>query len=62
MDYSEKRLPPNPIAKANPISKIFFLWLIPFFRRGYKKELETEDLYDVLKHDSTGFLGDKLEK
>lgn len=62
MDYKEYTLPPNPIARANPISKILFLWIFPLFWKGYRKELEEEDLYGILKEDETDHLGDKLAR
>ncbi|ODM99108.1 Multidrug resistance-associated protein 4 [Orchesella cincta] len=61
MDFTAKKLPPNPSRGANPISKLLFLWIIPFFTKGYKKELQEEDLCDILKEDETERLGNELE-
>ncbi|CAL8111050.1 unnamed protein product [Orchesella dallaii] len=61
MDYTERKLPPNPSGRANPISKLLFLWIIPYFAEGYKKELEEEDLCDILKEDEAEQLGNRLE-
>lgn len=52
----------NPKEKSNPISSLFFLWTIPLFRKGYKKELTIEDIYTTLKKDKSDKLGDILEK
>lgn len=62
MDFTSKKLPPNPLSKANPISKILFLWVFPLFVKGYSKDLEEEDLYDILKEDQTERVGDELER
>lgn len=62
MDFTEQRLPPNPAEKANFLSKLFFIWIMPLFKKGYSKDLEVEDLYDVLKGDQAKHLGDKLER
>jgi ABC-type multidrug transport system fused ATPase/permease subunit len=36
---------PYPFLSTNPISEIFFLWLIPILRVGYKRTLQANDLY-----------------
>jgi ABC-type multidrug transport system fused ATPase/permease subunit len=36
---------PYPFLSTNPISEIFFLWLNPILRVGYKRTLEANDLY-----------------
>lgn len=62
MDFSAQKLPPNPAAKANIFSKWLLLWIMSLFRKGYGKELETEDLYEILNGDRASHLGDKLER
>ncbi len=62
MDFKEYSLPPNPRAKANQISRLLFLWVFPLFKKGYKKELNEQDLYDVLREDQTEHVGDKMER
>ncbi|XP_070491925.1 probable multidrug resistance-associated protein lethal(2)03659 [Chironomus tepperi] len=52
----------NPREKANFLSIITFFWTIDLFRKGYKKDLEVEDLYKPLKCDESEKLGDRLEK
>ena len=37
-------------------------WVKDFFRKGYGKDLEVEDLYDTLPSDRSEMLGDELEK
>ncbi|KAL5005221.1 hypothetical protein ScPMuIL_018677 [Solemya velum] len=62
MDESTKHQKRNPISQANPVSKLFFWWLNPLFTVGYKRRLESEDLYNVVKEDDSEELGNKLEK
>lgn len=38
---------PCPEAHANILSKIFFVWLIPFIYKGWKKPLQDEDLWEL---------------
>ncbi|XP_030210094.1 multidrug resistance-associated protein 4-like isoform X1 [Gadus morhua] len=51
----------NPAATANCFSKIFFCWLNPLFRIGYKRSLEQEDLYNVLPEFRSKTLGLTLQ-
>lgn len=37
-------------------------WTIDLFKTGYRKILQTEDLYTPLKIDRSNILGDRLEK
>ncbi|XP_044730121.1 probable multidrug resistance-associated protein lethal(2)03659 [Chrysoperla carnea] len=62
MDFSKKYDNPNPVEKANILSKIFFLWQIPLFRKGLKKDLDVEDIYNAKKADLSEPLGDTLER
>ncbi|KAM4711152.1 ATP-binding cassette sub-family C member 4-like isoform 2-T2 [Anableps anableps] len=52
----------NPAATANILSKIFFWWLNPLFRIGYKRRLEEEDMYEVLQEDRSEVLGQELQR
>ncbi|KAL7034207.1 hypothetical protein ACKWTF_007899 [Chironomus riparius] len=52
----------NPREKASFLSIITFFWTIDLFKKGYKKDLEVEDLYKPLKCDESEKLGDRLEK
>lgn len=62
MDFSEKTSRANPFAKANAISKLFFVWLLPLFRQGFRRDLNLDDIYDTLPADVSQPLGDQLEK
>ncbi len=62
MDFREKTGLPNPMATTNPLSKLFFWWLIPLFRKGYKRDLTLDDMYDPLNSDQSHTLGNSLEQ
>ncbi|RZC37765.1 ABC tran and/or MMR HSR1 domain containing protein [Asbolus verrucosus] len=62
MDSSKKYDHPSPEETANPISKLFFVWILPFFKYGYRNDLEIKDLYNCAKADLSGSLGDKMER
>ncbi|XP_078259159.1 ATP-binding cassette sub-family C member 4 [Rhinoraja longicauda] len=53
---------PNPLATANIFSSVFFCWLNPLFRIGYKRRLEENDLYKVLPEDQSERLGEELQR
>jgi hypothetical protein len=40
----------------------YFRWIKDLFYKGYNKDLEVEDLYDILSSDQSEMLGDELEK
>lgn len=61
MESSETKLSPNPCEKANIFSKCFFLWVVPFFKKPYKQNLDINDIYKALECDSSEFLGQRLE-
>ncbi|XP_070850344.1 ATP-binding cassette sub-family C member 4-like [Chaetodon trifascialis] len=52
----------NPVATAGVISKIFFWWLNPLFRTGYKRRLEEDDMFQVLPEDGSERLGQDLHR
>ncbi|XP_063224304.1 ATP-binding cassette sub-family C member 4-like [Bacillus rossius redtenbacheri] len=53
--------PHNPRETANPLSALFFIWTWKIFRRGMKKEMDVEDLFQPLKEHRSDYLGDCLE-
>ncbi|XP_060681943.1 multidrug resistance-associated protein 4 isoform X2 [Hemiscyllium ocellatum] len=53
---------PNPMVAANIFSKVFFCWLNPLFRIGYKRRLEENDLYKVPPEDGSEKLGEELQR
>lgn len=62
MESSEIELPPNPCKKANLLSKCFFSWVVPFFKKPYERDLDIYDLYKTLEGDRAEILGQRLEK
>ncbi|KAM6934339.1 ATP-binding cassette sub-family C member 4-like [Xenentodon cancila] len=61
MEPLQKEAKDNPSASANLLSKIFFCWLNPLFRLGYKKKLEEDDMFTVLPEDASDRLGEELQ-
>ncbi|KAK3921166.1 Multidrug resistance-associated protein 4 [Frankliniella fusca] len=61
MDSSKRAGNPNPRDSASVVSKLFNFWLASLFRRGWKKTLEVEDIYDPPKADRSEDLGNKLD-
>ncbi|XP_018564831.1 probable multidrug resistance-associated protein lethal(2)03659 [Anoplophora glabripennis] len=53
---------PSPEIKANIISKIFFWWLFPFLKHGYKHGVQMKDIYDTSEKHKAENVGDILEK
>ena len=41
---------------------IEFRWMTSFLWKGFKTEIEKEELYQVIPEDESKFLGDELEK
>ncbi|KAG5193196.1 hypothetical protein JEQ12_020656 [Ovis aries] len=52
---------PNPLQDANFCSRLFFCWLNPLFKIGYKRRLEEDDMYSVLPEDRSQHLGEELQ-
>lgn len=61
MDNFRQKLPPNPYGNSNFLSKLFFIWTLPFFKIGYKKVLNVNDMYEPLECDQSDRLGNRLE-
>ncbi|KAL6423795.1 hypothetical protein ACFW04_010336 [Cataglyphis niger] len=62
MNATKKFNNPNPRASANPISKLFFWWLVKLFWYGKDHDLEMKNLYDTLPADVSELLGNSLEQ
>ncbi|KAM4559458.1 ATP-binding cassette sub-family C member 4-like isoform 1-T1 [Odontesthes bonariensis] len=61
MEPLQREAKDNPSASANLLSKIFFCWLNPLFRIGYKRKLKEDDMYKVLPEDASETLGEELQ-
>ncbi|XP_018575091.1 multidrug resistance-associated protein 4-like [Anoplophora glabripennis] len=62
MDITKENVNPNPRDVANPLSVIFFAYTIGMFKKGYRKTLDVDDLYNPLRSDRSMLLGDRLER
>ncbi|XP_063922990.1 ATP-binding cassette sub-family C member 4-like [Zophobas morio] len=51
----------NPKKDASIFSKITFWYTVDLFRKGFKRELEEDDLYEVLPEFESCSLGDRIE-
>ncbi|XP_071488858.1 ATP-binding cassette sub-family C member 4-like [Diadema antillarum] len=55
--------PPNPVAADRScLAQMFFCWLLPLFKYGYKNTLEMPQLHRVCPSDSAEALADSLER
>uniref|UniRef100_A0A6G1SI71 Multidrug resistance-associated protein 4 n=1 Tax=Aceria tosichella TaxID=561515 RepID=A0A6G1SI71_9ACAR len=54
--------PDNPYDEAGIISKVFFFWLNPFIKKGFKQELQLLDLYKVPQENLSEDLGQSLKR
>ncbi|XP_057667029.1 probable multidrug resistance-associated protein lethal(2)03659 isoform X1 [Diorhabda carinulata] len=62
MDHSEKvNRPPHPRDTANIFSLLSFAYLANLFTKGFKKDLEDDDLYEVVEKVRSKKCGNKLE-
>ncbi|XP_067014167.2 probable multidrug resistance-associated protein lethal(2)03659 [Anabrus simplex] len=59
---NKSKMNPNPRASAGPCSALTFWWILGTFWKGYKRDLEVEDMYAPLKEHRSDYLGDKFEK
>lgn len=62
MESTRLKFTPNPYEGANFLSKLFFIWTVPFYKIRYKKEIDMNDVYGPLKSDRSELLGNRLEK
>ncbi|XP_039997776.1 multidrug resistance-associated protein 4 [Xiphias gladius] len=62
MERVSKDAKTNPAATASLLSNVFFWWLNPLFRVGYKRRLEEDDMYEVLAEDRSERLGQDLQR
>lgn len=62
MESIRHKLLPNPRENANIFSKLFLTWTVPLFIKGYKRDLNMDDVYQPLNEDLSEDLGNRLEK
>ncbi|GJQ86454.1 hypothetical protein Trydic_g10361 [Trypoxylus dichotomus] len=62
MDNEERpKRKPNPRERANFLSVLMFLYVLPVFYKACKKGLKEDDLYEPLEEHKSQKLGEKLE-
>uniref|UniRef100_A0A915JRH0 Uncharacterized protein n=1 Tax=Romanomermis culicivorax TaxID=13658 RepID=A0A915JRH0_ROMCU len=61
-EYKEVPTRANDEENANFLSKMFFTYLLPFLRVGYKRALKKQDFCQVAKNDESEYLADILER
>lgn len=61
METVKKKLKENPRDRANIFSVLVFSWVIPLFKEGFSKPLDTEDLFQSRKCDKSKILAEKLQ-
>ncbi|XP_033100013.1 multidrug resistance-associated protein 4-like [Anneissia japonica] len=52
----------HPYRNATWLSRLFFCWLTPLFKIGYKRPLEIQDMYPLLDNDKAEHLVDHLSR
>lgn len=62
MDQNEQKNFVNPRENANIFSILSFWYTLDLFKTGYKKVLQTSDLFKPLAADDSATLGDRLER
>lgn len=62
MESTQRKLPPNPREHANFLSKLFMIFTVPFFKKGFEKELSFDNVFEPLICDKSETLGNRLEK
>ncbi|CAG9858555.1 unnamed protein product [Phyllotreta striolata] len=63
MDHCKKvNRKKNPRETASLVSKLSFAYTTGLFRKGFKRDLEEQNVYDVIKPCKSKTCGDKLEK
>eukprot|EP01155_Anaeramoeba_flamelloides_P009729 Anaeramoba_flamelloidesa198_170.p1 GENE.a198_170~~a198_170.p1 ORF type:complete len:1439 (+),score=398.63 a198_170:113-4429(+) len=59
LSFSER---PNPEAKANPFSRLFYGWITPIVTLGNRKFLDQEDLFSLKDIDRCDFLSKRYSR
>jgi hypothetical protein len=52
----------NPVERANFLSQLFLIWILPLFRKGFGTQLTPEDIPDPPTQEACGGLAEKLQK
>lgn len=62
METVRKKLKENPRDSANIFSVLIFSWVIPLFKQGFSKPLDTEDLFQSRNCDKSNILAERLQR
>ncbi|MEQ2248198.1 hypothetical protein ILYODFUR_016921 [Ilyodon furcidens] len=62
METKERGDRSNPLASANLFSRLFLCWLTPLLHLGHKRQLNENDMYNVLPEDRSESLGEDLQR
>ncbi|MEQ2276303.1 hypothetical protein XENORESO_017332 [Xenotaenia resolanae] len=62
MEIKERGDRSNPLARANLFSRLFLCWLTPLLHLGHKRQLNENDMYNVLPEDRSESLGEDLQR
>ncbi|MED6285684.1 hypothetical protein CHARACLAT_031665 [Characodon lateralis] len=62
MEIKERGDRSNPLASANLFSRLFLCWLTPLLHLGHKRQLNENDMYNVLPEDRSESLGEDLQR
>lgn len=62
MEFGRRKLQVNPCQSAGWLSKIFFAWTIPIFKRTYDNPIDANDASEPLIIDRSSVLGDRIER
>ncbi|XP_040061540.1 ATP-binding cassette sub-family C member 4 [Ixodes scapularis] len=57
----EIKQPANPVETASCVSRLFFSWVTPLFKKGYRRTLQVEDLYACPKWERSERKTDRLQ-
>ncbi|KAF2887001.1 hypothetical protein ILUMI_19172, partial [Ignelater luminosus] len=52
---------PHPREHANPLAVLSFVYTLPIFFEGSKKDLEVDDIYEALSEHKSSTLGNRLQ-
>lgn len=61
MDSVSKQKKGNPFDSCSCVTRALFLWMLPVFRLGLRKELDEEDVYQCCRYDDPERWAAKLE-
>lgn len=62
MESNRRILSEHPCETAGICSRLFYTWTIPTFLKGYKRDLEIDDMHRPLNCDRAEHLCGRLEK